>query len=77
MIKILSIKEVAKLTKDGKTEEMQVLSLEKKGIEKVEELGGCKALRRITLTGNLLKSLSGLETNYQLTVLKVPHNHLT
>lgn len=54
-----------------------MLDQDNKSLQKVEDLGGCKALRKISLAGNALQDLKGLETNYQLTVIKAVHNQIT
>lgn len=54
MIKILSIKELKKLTNDGKTEELEILEQENKKITIVEDIGGCKNLKKINLSKNEL-----------------------
>jgi len=67
MIKILNILELKKLTNDGKTEELKEINMESKGIEEVNDIGGCKIVRKINLSKNKIIKYSGLQFNYQLT----------
>jgi len=52
------------------------LSFKNKGLKELQDIGGCRGLRKIDLSQNVLTNYSGLKQVYSLTWVNLANNQI-